>query len=189
MKKCWDQTTEVMFSRLGRRRRGSTLLHLLLCNAVNTLLSGLLRLKRARDYVLDFTKHELCWEDDINKAQTLLSPLLPSFFFTKHFSFSFGVNELEGKIVKASKIPDYTSTHFSLRPNEQPRSLKASPWKTMLTACHFACTSPLSAMEVKHLESLGTGPSGDANEDREVPLTMHARTHTKQHLSVNKRVE
>lgn len=59
----------------------------------------------------------------------------------------------------------------------------------MLTACHFACTSPLSAMEVKHLESLGTGPSGDANEDREVPLTMHARTHTKQHLSVNKRVE
>lgn len=118
MKKCWDQTTEVMFSRLGRRRRGSTLLHLLLCNAVNTLLSGLLRLKRARDYVLDFTKHELCWEDDINKAQTLLSPLLPSFFFTKHFSFSFGVNELEGKIVKASKIPDYTSTHFSLRLNQ-----------------------------------------------------------------------
>lgn len=42
-------------------------------------------------------------------------------------------------------------------------------------------------MEVKHLESLGTGPSGDANEDREVPLTMHAHTHTKQHLSVNKR--
>lgn len=45
-------------------------------------------------------------------------------------------------------------------------------------------TGPLSAPEVKHLQSLGTRPSGDANEDREAPLTMHVHT---QHLSVNKR--
>ena len=54
----------------------------------------------------------------------------------------------------------------------------------------FACLlrgQCTSVMAVKHLETLGTGTSGDANEDREVPLTMHAHTHIKQHLSVNKR--
>lgn len=46
-------------------------------------------------------------------------------------------------------------------------------------------TGPLSAPEVKHLQSLGTRPSGDANEDREAPLTMHVHT---QHLCQQERV-
>lgn len=44
-------------------------------------------------------------------------------------------------------------------------------------------------MEVKHLESLGTGTPGDANEDREVPLTVHAHTltHTLNSISLSTR--
>lgn len=52
------------------------LLFVLFFNAVNKLLSELLRLRREEDNVLDFTKHELCWEDDTEEAQTLLSLIL-----------------------------------------------------------------------------------------------------------------
>lgn len=123
------------------------------------------------------TKHKCC------SAQFCPGCL---FFTTRSFFllFSFGVNELGKANEKLNASWLHECTFFALPLNQMSNLVL---WKQhhhekqcWLIAIVPGCceASPLPAMEVKHLESLGTSPSGDANEDRELPLTMRAHKHT-----------
>lgn len=135
--------------------------------AVNTLLSGLPRLKRSEDYVLDFTKHELCWEDDINKAQTLLSalsPRLPLLYQTLfHFRLVWMSSGKANESLKAPRLHKDTvffSTKWATWVSENSVAMKSNVW---LICLHATRRVHCRLWKWNISKSLGTGPSGDAN--------------------------
>lgn len=137
------------------------------------------------------------WRTESTKHKLLLSLLLLGLFLLNPTLLFLSFRLLwmsSGKAcesLKASFLHKHTIFPLS-QPNEQTWGLwgqhlhEKQCWLVAILPAYDGASS-LSAMEVKHFESLGNGPTEDANEDREVPLTMQAHTHIKQHLSVNKR--
>lgn len=131
--------------------------------------------------------HELCWKADTNEA-------------TCHFflcAFILIWCEWAWAKLEKKKPQSFPSTQVHIfRSASQPNEPKPPRWKqrhrekrcwliAIVPPCYEA--SPLSAMEVKHLKSLGTSLSEDANEDGEVPLTMRAHTRALHRISLSTR--